>query len=195
MTSTAVDTYLMLSSAGDTLLAENDDSNGTRNSRIPFDSGLLFLPAGDYVIEATSFAAGATGAYALSVVSPAVNTFVGSGRVFTSTGLLQAGITISFSSTNGTPPPPVVTDANGRWSQTFNSGASYQATATRSGFDYAPTPSAAFTGPQTARPRPSASARAAWARSRPTTAWPPTARSRSAIATPSRCPPVRPSRR
>jgi subtilase family serine protease/subtilisin-like proprotein convertase family protein len=150
MTSTAVDAYLVLTTAAGALVAENDDSGGTRNARIPANNGVLLLPAdGDYVIEVTSFTAGATGAYTLTVASPPNEAFITSGRV-TAGGLPQAGVTIGFTGGDGGPlPAPVVTDASGFWSQTFPRAMSgYRATATRAGFDYAPSPSAVFTSAQ-----------------------------------------------
>ena len=148
MSSTALDTYLYLRTSGGTLVAENDDSGGTRSARLPLNNGVLPLPAGNYVIEATSFAGGATGGYTLIVASPPPNAFIASGRV-TAGGLPQGGVTITFTGGDAGPPPPVVTDAAGFWSQTFAvSMAPYQATATRANFDYAPTPSAPFVSAQ-----------------------------------------------
>ena len=145
MTSATLDPYLYLM-VGDVVGIENDDSNGTRNARIPINNGVLALMPGTYVIEATSFFPNATGAYTLTVASPPANAFVASGRV-TVGGLPQQGVTISFARVSGSQPvpPPVLTDAAGIWSQTFTSGSGYVATATRANFDYAPSASVTFT--------------------------------------------------
>jgi hypothetical protein len=62
------DTYLYLRNPAGTVIASNDDGGGGTNSRIPASSGVFTLPAGSagtYVIEVTSYSAGATGAYTL----------------------------------------------------------------------------------------------------------------------------------
>ena len=70
MSSTAFDTHLYLIGPAGTIVAENGDSSGT-NSRIPAVSGWFSLPSsGTYVIEATSFTAGASGAFTLSFTVP-----------------------------------------------------------------------------------------------------------------------------
>jgi len=68
LTSGAFDTYLYLRNPSGTVVASNDDGGGGTNSRIPATSGVFTLPAGasgTYVIEVTSYATRATGAYTL----------------------------------------------------------------------------------------------------------------------------------
>lgn len=68
LTSSAFDTYLSLRNPSGTVIASNDDGGGGTNSRIPATSGVFTLPAGSsgtYIIEVTSYSAGATGAYTL----------------------------------------------------------------------------------------------------------------------------------
>lgn len=51
-----------------TAIAENDDSNGETNSRIPDDGTLFVLPSsGTYIIEVSSFSANTTGNYTLNL--------------------------------------------------------------------------------------------------------------------------------
>lgn len=66
MTSTMLDPYLILqdASTGDILGANDDASSTTRNARL-----IGVLPAGDYVVNATSYNPGEKGAYQLSVVA------------------------------------------------------------------------------------------------------------------------------
>ncbi|MBS1792163.1 MAG: pre-peptidase C-terminal domain-containing protein [Acidobacteria bacterium] len=66
--STAFDTYLQLIGPSGTVIAFDDDGGGGTNSRIPAGSGFFTLPSsGTYTIEASSFAANATGAYTVSL--------------------------------------------------------------------------------------------------------------------------------
>jgi len=68
LTSGNFDTYLYLVGPNGSLVTENDDGGAGTDSRIPPDSGYYTLPAtGTYVIEATSYEAGRTGAYALTL--------------------------------------------------------------------------------------------------------------------------------
>lgn len=64
MTSTAVDAYLILQDAqSGAVVAENDDvTPGNTNARIVAD-----LPAGQYIVNATTFRTGETGAFSLTV--------------------------------------------------------------------------------------------------------------------------------
>jgi hypothetical protein len=62
MTSSIFDTYLVLKNASGTVVATNDDADGA-NSRIIYTPTI----SGTYVIEATSYASGATGAYTVSL--------------------------------------------------------------------------------------------------------------------------------
>src|SRR4029079_4587693 len=103
-------TYLFLETAAGAPIAENDDSGGTRNSRIPA-TGVLLLAPGTYVIQASSFNAATLGSYSLSVAGPAPGTFLASGRVTANGGAL-AGVTMAFT---GGPSSvlPVSTDSNG----------------------------------------------------------------------------------
>src|SRR5688572_18155577 len=66
MTSNAVDTYLIVQNgATGAVVAENDDiSQTSTNSRIA-----AFFPAGQYIINATTYAFGETGPYTLSVAT------------------------------------------------------------------------------------------------------------------------------
>ncbi len=69
LTSAAFDAYLYLAAPNGALLAQDDDSGGTSQARIP-PSGLFTLPSsGVYVIEATGFYADSAGAYTLQVAS------------------------------------------------------------------------------------------------------------------------------
>jgi hypothetical protein len=70
--SNSFDTYLYLIGPTGAIVAENDDSNGTLNSRIPPAINDLFtLPAtGTYTIEATSWDAHVTGSYTLTLSGP-----------------------------------------------------------------------------------------------------------------------------
>ena len=152
VTSTAFDTFVYLLQGG-VVVASNDDSGGTLNSRLPVNSGFLVVSGTqDYTIEVTSAAGGATGAYTLTVAAVPAGSFVASGQV-TAGGLPQPGVTISFSEASSKPvPPPVMSDANGFWSQTFLqdvSGPRYRAVASRATFDYFPSPSPEFFGPAT----------------------------------------------
>ncbi len=71
LSSSAFDTYLYLVRPDGTVLAEDDDSGGATNSRIPAGTGLITLPStGTYLIEATAFDATATGAFTLSTILP-----------------------------------------------------------------------------------------------------------------------------
>ena len=62
MTSTAVDAYLVLQDAAGTILLEDDDSAGGTNARL-----VASLPAGQYVVTATSYNPGEVGAYQISL--------------------------------------------------------------------------------------------------------------------------------
>ncbi|HMY75889.1 MAG TPA: NF038122 family metalloprotease, partial [Blastocatellia bacterium] len=67
--SNAFDAYLFLL-FGQNIVEENDDGGGGTNSRIPANTGFLTLPSsGTYVIAATSYDAGETGNYSLSLTS------------------------------------------------------------------------------------------------------------------------------
>lgn len=69
LTSPILDTYLYLFQPGGQLLAEDDDSAGNLNSRIPPDAtAFIRLPAtGEYVIEATTYASDETGPFTLRI--------------------------------------------------------------------------------------------------------------------------------
>ena len=74
MSSTAFDTYVYLLGPNGAEVASNDDGGGGTNSRIPASGGFLTLPStGTYTIQATSFSAGTSGAYALSLTAQAVD--------------------------------------------------------------------------------------------------------------------------
>jgi hypothetical protein len=63
MKSCQFDSYLYLEDTNGNVLAEDDDSGGNLNARI------IFTPTytGTYNVVATSFNAGATGAYTISI--------------------------------------------------------------------------------------------------------------------------------
>jgi uncharacterized protein (TIGR03437 family) len=69
LTSPILDTYLYLFAPNGQLLAEDDDSAGNLNSRIPPDpTQFLRLPAaGQYIIEATTYAPDETGPFTLRI--------------------------------------------------------------------------------------------------------------------------------
>lgn len=68
LSSTAFDTYLYLIAPSGTLATSDDDGGGGTNSRIPPGAGFYTLPStGTYNIEATSFSAGFTGSYTLTL--------------------------------------------------------------------------------------------------------------------------------
>lgn len=67
--SSAFDTYVYLKGPGGSVLAQNDDGGGGRNSRIPASSGTFILPAtGTYIVEATSYSTNGSGAYTVRVL-------------------------------------------------------------------------------------------------------------------------------
>jgi hypothetical protein len=68
LTSPQFDTYLYLVGPAGTLVAENDDSGISSNSRIPAGSGMMALPAaGVYAIEVTSYSTNTFGAFTLAL--------------------------------------------------------------------------------------------------------------------------------
>lgn len=68
--SSVFDTYAYLKNNTGTVIASNDDSGGSTNSRIPVTSGYFTLPTtGTYTIEVSSYASLNTGAYTLSLVA------------------------------------------------------------------------------------------------------------------------------
>ena len=70
LNSSAFDAYLYLLGPGGSAVAEGDGGGGGTNARIPDGGGLFTLPsAGTYTIRATSAAAGATGAYSLTLAA------------------------------------------------------------------------------------------------------------------------------
>ena len=70
-TSSAFDTYLYLFDDANNVIDENDDSGDGTDSRVPIDAGIITLPyTGDYFIGANSYDL-STGAYTISVNSPA----------------------------------------------------------------------------------------------------------------------------
>ena len=77
MTSTAVDSYLILFDSAGEILLEDDDGLGGGNARLPFEQGVVVLPyTGTYYIGANSFEV-ASGSYQLTATLPsecAVNT-------------------------------------------------------------------------------------------------------------------------
>ncbi|MBI3090624.1 MAG: Ig-like domain-containing protein [Candidatus Tectomicrobia bacterium] len=64
LTSADFDAYLILFDSTGSPIAEDDDSGGERNSRI---LDFVLPESGDYIFEATSFGAGGSGDYALSL--------------------------------------------------------------------------------------------------------------------------------
>src|SRR6202008_2034732 len=119
VTSSAFDTFVYLLQPG-TIVAANDDSGGTLNSRLPADSGFMSVGStSDYTIEVTSSSGGATGAYTLTIIPVPLGSFVTSGQVALS-GQPLPGVTMAFTDGLGAViAPPVMTDAAGRVLQTF----------------------------------------------------------------------------
>ncbi|MBI2322218.1 MAG: pre-peptidase C-terminal domain-containing protein [Chloroflexi bacterium] len=74
LSSGAFDTYLSLSDPSGVLLAEDDDGGAGTDSRVPAAGrGFITLPTeGVYVVEVSSYAAGAGGDYTLTLSTPAV---------------------------------------------------------------------------------------------------------------------------
>jgi thermolysin len=69
MNSSSFDTYLYLLDSSNQIIGEDDDGGGGTNSRIPATTGFVTLPAtGSYKIHATSFSAGTTGAYTITLI-------------------------------------------------------------------------------------------------------------------------------
>lgn len=67
MTSTAIDSYLIVTAPGGTVVGEDDDSGGNLNARVP-GFGFLTLPqSGTYVIEASTWVPFQTGGFTLSL--------------------------------------------------------------------------------------------------------------------------------
>ncbi len=70
MNSTAIDSYLFLIAPNNQYIAEDNDSGGNRNSRIPTTGSFFTLPAtGSYTILASSYNANEIGAYTLALTS------------------------------------------------------------------------------------------------------------------------------
>jgi thermolysin len=70
MSSSSFDTYLYLVNSSNQIIGEDDDGGGGTNSRIPATTGFVTLPAtGSYRIQASSFSAGSTGAYTISLIA------------------------------------------------------------------------------------------------------------------------------
>lgn len=70
--SAAFDTYLFLLNSTGNIMAEDDDGGVGTNSRIPRDAGLFRIPSnGIYTIEVTSYSAGSTGSFRLSLEASA----------------------------------------------------------------------------------------------------------------------------
>ncbi len=142
MSSTAFDTFLVLYGPDGTLLATNDDSGGSTNSRIPAESGFFFeLPqSGQYIIEATPLAPGLTGAYTINVTASNAG-FEVFGFVTSDGTSGIPGVTLSFSrvSGNGPLPGPTTTDSDGFWSRAgFAFGTTYRVRAAKSGSTFSP---------------------------------------------------------
>lgn len=82
LTSTAIDAYLHLIAPDGRVLAQDDDSGGGLNPRIPANGGLLSLPqTGVYTIEVTSNDIRAAGAYTLSLKGPLEEAIVDDGSI------------------------------------------------------------------------------------------------------------------
>ena len=141
MSSAAFDTFLVLYGPDGTLLATNDDSGGSTNSRIPAESGFFDLPqTGQYIIEATPLAPGLTGAYTVNL---SVQRRLRGLRLRDQRWHQQAfpASRLSFSrvSGNGPLPGPTTTDSDGFWTRAgFAFGTTYRVRATRSGFTFSP---------------------------------------------------------
>lgn len=87
MTSTAVDSYLILFNAAGEILLEDDDGLGAPNARLPFEQGVVVLPyTGTYYVGANSYGV-ASGAYQLAATLPsecATNTSISPGTSISS---------------------------------------------------------------------------------------------------------------
>jgi hypothetical protein len=69
LSSASFDSFVYLKSPTNALVGSDDDGGGGTNSRIPAYSGSITLPAtGTYVIEATTYYSGRTGAYSMTVL-------------------------------------------------------------------------------------------------------------------------------
>lgn len=86
MTSTALDSYLILFDSAGEILLEDDDGLGEGNARIPFEQGVIVLPyTGTYYIGANSYEV-ASGAYQVVASRPsecATNTPITPGATVT----------------------------------------------------------------------------------------------------------------
>lgn len=67
MSSTAVDSYLVLKNPSGTVVAQDDDSNGGSNSKIVY----AITTAGTYTLEATTYYANTTGSYTVALACSA----------------------------------------------------------------------------------------------------------------------------
>jgi Zn-dependent metalloprotease len=117
MNSTTFDTYLYLVNSSSQVLAEDDDSGGGTNSRVPNSSAFFTLPAnGTYSIWATSFSAGSSGTYSLSLVtepsmqfsastssvSEVLNATTPVNLTVTRTGGTASAASVNYATANGT---------------------------------------------------------------------------------------------
>jgi len=77
MNSTAFDAYLYLFNSAGSVVAQNDDSDGSLNSRISYTA----TTSGTFTIQATSFGSASTGAYTVSLAAGCGSTPIGVGSV------------------------------------------------------------------------------------------------------------------
>jgi hypothetical protein len=89
------------------------------------------LSAGTYTLEATTYGAGQTGSFSISVISSTASYAI-SGNVTTSTGGALSQVQVTAGSGSAT------TDGNGAYSITGLGNGSYSVVPTRSGFTFSP---------------------------------------------------------
>ncbi|MCU1228097.1 MAG: Cna domain protein [Acidobacteria bacterium] len=124
-----VDSFLYLlngSTPSATVITSDDDSGDGTNSRIT-----RTLSAGTYTLEATTYGAGQTGSFSISVISSTASYAI-SGNVTTSTGGALSQVQVTAGSGSAT------TDGNGAYSITGLGNGSYSVVPARSGFTFSP---------------------------------------------------------
>ena len=119
MSSSAFDTFLIVVDSAENLVDADDDGGGGSNSRLD-----LALPAGTFIIEATSFTPGDGGPYTLSVSGPGDHQVTGVLDAASFQGLISPGSIVSvfgnFVETTATAGSiPLTMNLNG-FSVTFN---------------------------------------------------------------------------
>jgi hypothetical protein len=130
MNSTSFDTFLFLNGPDNRTIAQDDDSGGGTNSRIPTTGGVFTLPlSGTYRIFATSYSAdgqtGSTGSYSLSLLNGAslVQQFSASSyNINESAGAVTITVTRSGSTASAASVEYVTSDIAGLQSCTLANG-------------------------------------------------------------------------